>query len=152
MNIHHPQLINQTRNVLHFLFKLFIVKTAVAALLLTIFDISTGAMRQEAVDLVSSASKVAWLGAAPEGYIRIYTCTDGSPIDRNHVTNRPLCPASSVEAIPIEEAAEATYERLLISSFTFYLKSLILAALVQLVVSAWREIKSHKSGRNKVTL
>lgn len=85
---------------------LFIIKTGTTCVILSFIFVFTGGLQAYTQSIVTMVANAAWLGSAPEGHIRIYSCDDGRAIDRlTIVGNTNPCPNSDVSIISIEESA-----------------------------------------------
>ena len=85
------------------------------------------------------AAQSAALGGAPEGYINIYGCEDGSTIPRHTVKTSPICPGSKVKAIPIVDSAQYTIDNVYALLQAYYLLGLILAIGYQAFIPPIRQ-------------
>ncbi|MFY2508873.1 hypothetical protein ACN3E9_11425 [Vibrio pectenicida] len=91
------------------------------------------------VAMVGMAAQSATLGGAPEGYVNIYGCEDGTTIPRHTVKTRPICPGSKVEAIPIVDSAQYTIKNVYSLLQAYYLMGLILALGYQTFIPPIRQ-------------
>lgn len=114
----------------HWMVDLFIVKTGATCVILALIFTLSGGLQTYTQSLVTIVAKAAWLGTAPDGHIRVYSCTNGTPIDRlTIVGNTNPCPESEVTTLSIEESARYSAERLQQVLLSVYFAGLFFAVL-----------------------
>lgn len=123
ISLSRTQLVQLLNGFVHF----FIVKTGATLLIVGFLFTIGGGLQTYTQGLVTMVAHSAWLGTAPEGHIRVYSCTDGLAIDRlTIVGNTNPCPESEVTMISIEESAKASTQYFQQILLFFYLMSLVL--------------------------
>ena len=110
-----------------FTFHLFTTYTAIGCFWVAMLGLAGGFVPFATIKVVGMAAQSAALGGAPEGYINIYGCEDGSTIPRHTVKTSPICPGSKVKAIPIVDSAQYTIDNVYALLQAYYLLGLILA-------------------------
>lgn len=122
---------------------------AVMFFTLTVYVFATDLHFRHNQTLVTAVAKVTWLGKAEEGQIRIYECTDGTPIDRATIIGHANpCTDSEVSVIPIADSAQQTTQRERKQMGLLYLILVLINALVFSIPKIYDHIKKKDSERS----
>ena len=128
---------------------LFVVKTGATCLVMAFILTIGGGLQPYTQSMVTMMAHHAWLGTAPEGHIRVYSCIDDRAIDRlTIVGNTNPCPDSQVSIASIEEASSAStqyfQQTLLIFYFMCLLLTTIWVGLTSKALSAYTSALLHR--------
>lgn len=134
-------IIQQHRSKLSRLVKHLIIRPSVVLFVFIAYTAITNMHAEYTQNRVTAAAKVAWLGKAKEGQIRIYECVDGTSIDRKTIIgNHNPCPGSEVKAISIADAAHQTKQRENKQMGLFYLFSVFISGF-----ATWMDKRMSKT-------
>ncbi|WP_340700610.1 hypothetical protein [Vibrio harveyi] len=142
--------IQRHHSTLSLLVKYLIETPALALFLFAACVLATDSHFNYNQRLVTAVTQAAWLGKAEKGQIRIFECTDGTPIDRATIVgNANPCPNSQVKAISIADSARQTTQREREQMGLLYLSLVIISLLATGLFRVCDHIKAKYGKRSR---
>lgn len=137
------------RSTLSLLVNHLIQTPAVLLLVIAAYVLATDSHFNHNQRIVTAVTQAAWLGKAEKGQIRIFECTDGTPIDRASIVGHANpCPNSEVKAISIADSALQTTQHEREQIGVLYLSLVIISLLVTSLFSICDHIKAKYGKRS----
>ncbi|HDM8072390.1 TPA: hypothetical protein P0E08_005632 [Vibrio harveyi] len=142
--------IQRHHSTLSLLVKHLIQTPAVLLLVIAAYVLATDTHFNHNQRIVTAVTQAAWLGNAEKGQIRIFECTDGTPIDRATIVgNANPCPTSEVKTTSIADSARQTTQREREQIGLLYLSLVIISLLATGLFRACDHIKAKYDKRSR---
>ncbi|APP09092.1 hypothetical protein [Vibrio harveyi] len=143
-------LIQRHHSTLSLLVKHLIQTPAVLLLVIAAYVLATDIHFNYNQGSVTAVTEAAWLGKAEKGQIRIFECTDGTPIDRATIVgNANPCPNSEVKTTSIADSARVTTQREREQIGLLYLSLVIINLFATSLFSTCDHIKAKYGKRSR---
>ncbi|WP_139686229.1 hypothetical protein [Vibrio tasmaniensis] len=142
--------IQRHRSTLSLLVNHLIQTPAVLLLVIAAYVLATDSHFNHNQRIVTAVTQAAWLGKAEKGQIRIFECTDGTPIDRASIVGHANpCPNSEVKTTSIADSARVTTQREREQIGLLYLSLVIFSLFVTSLFSVCDHIKAKYGKRSR---
>ena len=142
--------IQRHRSTLSLLVNHLIQTPAVLLLVIAAYVLATDIHFNYNQGSVTAVTEAAWLGKAEKGQIRIFECTDGTPIDRASIVgNANPCPNSEVKTTSIADSARVTTQREREQIGLLYLSLVIFSLFLTSLFSVCDHIRAKYGKRSR---